>query len=184
LVEFEAINRRYLAASETFERMMEGYDMLKGREEWENARERADAITHYGEINDDWQDALDVSDELVREIMAEPVASPADLAIKLSAPLPTLDRHEFLDDDMTEQLGLDGPHRGPARHRRLQARGRSSLRACGGLSEELEGSPSRVADRRHHTPPRLTCPGLTAGVFFRGRSMCESSVPSLSAGVA
>jgi hypothetical protein len=85
--------------------MMEGYDMLKDRAEWENARERADAITHYGEINEEWQDALDVSDELVREIMAEPVASPADLAIKLSAALPTLDRHEFLDDDMTEQLG-------------------------------------------------------------------------------
>jgi hypothetical protein len=54
LVEFEAINRRYLAANEIFERMMEGYDPLKAREEWKNARERAEAITHYGEINEEW----------------------------------------------------------------------------------------------------------------------------------
>jgi hypothetical protein len=107
LVQFEEADRRHDAAYALYREALRPSEHLRDTD-WEaylDARDEAIAATNYDHFDAEFQGALDTADELVRAILAEPVASTADLAIKLSAALPIMARHEMLDDDMAEQLG-------------------------------------------------------------------------------
>jgi hypothetical protein len=105
LVGFEEADRRHDAAYALYIEALSPSEHLRDTD-WEaylDARDEATAATNYDHFDAAFRDALDTADELVHAILAEPVASTADLAIKLAAAL--MKRHEMLDDDMADHWG-------------------------------------------------------------------------------